>query len=97
MSAENVIRQLIAAGFTPATVIAAVEAGDLSRLEHSSLYPVELQEAHKYLSTSCWHKDHDRCSADTAVDILGEPFAKEPAICKLCRAPCICWCHQLQA
>lgn len=37
------IRQLIDAGFKPDTVVAAVQAEDMARLEHSGLYSVQLQ------------------------------------------------------
>lgn len=37
------IRQLIDAGFKPETVVAAVQAEDMARLEHSGLYSVQLQ------------------------------------------------------
>lgn len=37
------INSLVTAGYTPESVIAAVEAGDLSILEHSGLYSVQLQ------------------------------------------------------
>jgi phage portal protein BeeE len=37
------IRSLIDAGFVPASVISAVTAGDLNRLQHSGLYSVQLQ------------------------------------------------------
>jgi phage portal protein BeeE len=38
------IRQLVDAGFQPASVVDAVTAGDLKRLKHSGLYSVQLQE-----------------------------------------------------
>ena len=37
------IRQLVDAGFEPATVVKAVVAGDLSTLRHTNLYSVQLQ------------------------------------------------------
>ena len=37
------IRQLVDAGFDPASVVAAVEADDLARLSHTGLYSVQLQ------------------------------------------------------
>ena len=39
------IRTLVDAGYTPESVAVAVEAGDLTRLEHSGLYSVQLQAA----------------------------------------------------
>lgn len=39
------IRQLIDAGFEPASVVKAVTAGDFQNLQHSGLYSVQLQEA----------------------------------------------------
>lgn len=49
---------------------------------------------HVYLSTSCWHDEHRRCSDDTATDTDGQSFRKQPARCKFCAAPCVCPCHQ---
>lgn len=43
LQAETV-RQLTDAGFKPESVVDAVEAGDLSRLEHSGLFSVQLQQ-----------------------------------------------------
>lgn len=37
------IRQLVDAGFDPASVVAAIEADDLNRLTHTGLYSVQLQ------------------------------------------------------
>lgn len=39
------INSLVAAGYTPESVVVAVETGDLSRLDHSGLYSVQLQRA----------------------------------------------------
>lgn len=39
------IRQLVDAGYDPASAVAAVQAGDLSQLQHSGLYSVQLQAA----------------------------------------------------
>lgn len=44
---------------------------------------------HVYLSTSCFHGEHDYCKAKA-----GRVGAKVPATCKFCGAPCICRCHQ---
>jgi hypothetical protein len=41
----NSIHELIAAGFTPDSVITAVTSGDLTRLEHTGMYSVQLQPA----------------------------------------------------
>jgi hypothetical protein len=43
---------------------------------------------HVYLSTGCWHGDHDYCQSMTGLN-----GAKRPAECKKCRAKCICGCH----
>jgi hypothetical protein len=43
---------------------------------------------HVYLSTGCWHGDHDYCQSMTGLN-----GAKRPAECKKCRAKCICPCH----
>jgi hypothetical protein len=39
------IRQLVDAGFDPATVVLAVTTGDFRTLAHSGLYSVQLQPA----------------------------------------------------
>lgn len=39
------IKALVDAGFTPASVVASIGAGDFALLEHSGLYSVQLQEA----------------------------------------------------
>lgn len=44
---------------------------------------------HWYLATSCLHGEHEYCQRETGV--LG---TKTPAVCKFCRAPCVCDCHQ---
>jgi hypothetical protein len=43
---------------------------------------------HVYLSTGCWHGDHDYCQSMTGLN-----GAKRPGECKKCRARCICGCH----
>lgn len=43
-SKSESMRQLVDGGFDPASVIAAVEAGDLSQLKHTNLLSVQLQE-----------------------------------------------------
>jgi hypothetical protein len=48
--------------------------------------------AHVYLSTGCYHGDHDYCQAMT-----GLAGAKRPAECKHCGAKCVCGCHQAEA
>lgn len=50
---------------------------------------------HEYLSTSCWHTEHEYCRSTVATDAEGHSFAKEPAVCKFCQEPCRCWCHEL--
>ena len=37
------IKSLLDAGFTPETVVPAVQTGDFSKLKHSGLYSVQLQ------------------------------------------------------
>jgi hypothetical protein len=61
--------------------------------------------AHAYLSTSCLHAAdedrtgeeraalHARCSSAEGVSDSGERWAKAPACCKHCGAPCRCLCH----
>ncbi|SHI66434.1 hypothetical protein [Streptomyces sp. 3214.6] len=52
---------------------------------------------HTYLSTGCLHGDtrlpdgrtgHEYCQSET-----GKAGAKTPAQCKVCAAPCLCFCH----
>lgn len=43
---------------------------------------------HVYLSTGCWHGDHDYCKSMTGLN-----GAKRPGECKKCAAKCICGCH----
>jgi hypothetical protein len=40
---SNAIRALVDGGFKPDSVVAAVKAGDLSLLEHTDLFSVQLQ------------------------------------------------------
>ncbi len=44
---------------------------------------------HEYLSTACWHGDHNYCQSMT-----GYQGAKRPGRCKFCDAKCTCWCHR---
>jgi hypothetical protein len=46
---------------------------------------------HIYLSTSCFHDQHNYCQAHTGLS-----GAKTPAVCKWCPAVCVCPCHQEQ-
>lgn len=46
------------------------------------------QKAHMYMSTGCFHDDHDYCQATTGLH--GE---KHPGRCKFCAARCVCPCH----
>lgn len=50
--------------------------------------PCECCPPHVYLSTSCFHGDHNYCKRETGL--LGN---KIPGVCKFCQAPCICSCH----
>lgn len=43
---------------------------------------------HVYLSTSCFHGDHNYCQSERGL--LGN---KTPSVCKFCAAPCVCTCH----
>lgn len=43
---------------------------------------------HVYMSTGCWHGDHDYCKSMTGLN-----GAKRPGECKHCGAKCICGCH----
>lgn len=48
-----------------------------------------LSKDHEYLSTACFHEQHDYCqSLYTDAGCV-----KFPAECKFCMAPCICSCH----
>lgn len=44
---------------------------------------------HTYLSTGCLHGDHAYCQNMTGLN-----GAKRPQSCKICRARCVCHCHQ---
>jgi hypothetical protein len=44
---------------------------------------------HEYLSTACYHLDHDYCNAMT-----GYSGRKRPGQCKFCEAKCTCQCHR---
>lgn len=45
--------------------------------------------AHSYLSTGCYHGEHDYCRSMT-----GWQGEKRPAQCKFCDARCECDCHR---
>lgn len=47
---------------------------------------------HEYLSTSCFHDEHEYCQSKTGSNGETE-WAKAPSSCKFCEAPCICSCH----
>lgn len=53
----------------------------------------EMDHPGGYLSTYCLHGVHEPCGSPEGVDANGRPFARRPAQCKLCAAPCICVCH----
>jgi hypothetical protein len=44
---------------------------------------------HVYLSTGRLHGEHSYCQCHTGLS-----GAKAPAVCKFCKAPCQCPCHQ---
>jgi hypothetical protein len=60
-------------------------AGDILQIDKDC----ECCEPHVYLSTSCFHNDHNYCKRETGL--LGN---KIPGVCKFCHAPCICKCHR---
>ena len=45
---------------------------------------------HTYLSTGCFHGNHDYCQSMTGLN-----GSKRPASCKFCSAPCQCFCHAI--
>lgn len=47
-----------------------------------------IEHNHVYLSTSCFHLEHEYCKNN-----VGHAGTKTPAKCKFCDAPCICHCH----
>jgi hypothetical protein len=56
---------------------------------------------HAYLSTSCLHAAepgredlHAYCQSARGRADGGETWAKSPACCKFCGAPCTCGCHR---
>jgi hypothetical protein len=59
--------------------------------EPAPVTPAE-PDRHIYLSTGCWHGDHDYCKNMTGLN-----GAKRPASCKKCQARCICPCHHDEA
>lgn len=46
-------------------------------------------DRHVYLSTGCYHGDHEYCQSNTGLN--GQ---KTPASCKFCGARCECPCHR---
>lgn len=75
----------------PDAAAAATQTARLSEL----LAPHE----HIYLSTACWHAEHDRrpelhayCQGTERED----GSTKTPAVCKWCPSPCTCYCHTTQ-
>jgi hypothetical protein len=48
----------------------------------------ESESIHEYLSTGCWHGEHDYCKSMT-----GYGGSKRPGRCKFCDARCRCECH----
>lgn len=60
------------------------QKADLLQVGHDC----ECCDPHVYFSTSCFHGDHNYCQRETGL--LGN---KTPAVCKFCKAPCVCVCH----
>jgi hypothetical protein len=57
--------------------------------EHTAPAPAATEATgHQYLSTGCFHGDHDYCKSMTGLN-----GAKRPGECKKCGAKCICSCH----
>jgi hypothetical protein len=77
-------RVIATSGPGPASAVQAV----LDRLCDALGQPAPGNSAHVYLSTGCFHGDHDYCRS-----ITGLAGAKRPAECKKCGARCICPCH----
>lgn len=50
---------------------------------------LRLKRKHVYLSTGCFHGEHEYCQSKT-----GLKGQKKPASCKFCCAGCVCWCHE---
>jgi hypothetical protein len=50
-------------------------------------------EGHVYLSTSCFHDEHEYCQSSQGVNESGEKWKKYPNRCKFCDSVCICPCH----
>jgi hypothetical protein len=46
---------------------------------------------HVYLSTGCFHGDHDYCKSMTGLN-----GAKRPGSCKHCGTKCQCPCHSIE-
>lgn len=49
--------------------------------------------AHAYLSTACFHANHEYRKSAQAVSDHGETWTKSPSQCKFCAARCQCPCH----
>jgi hypothetical protein len=47
--------------------------------------------SHRYWSTHCRHGNHDACSATE----LAPGVPRQPAQCKTCSSPCLCYCHKV--
>lgn len=47
------------------------------------------RRGHIYLSTGCFHSEHDYCKS-----MQGRTGPKAPSSCKFCGAPCTCPCHR---
>lgn len=51
-------------------------------------HEAETDLVHDYLSTACWHNNHDHCKCEA-----GMTGSKVPGKCKFCEAKCRCACH----
>jgi hypothetical protein len=62
-------------------------AGDVLRVEEDEHH--DCCPPHIYLSTSCFHGNHNYCQSERGL--CGN---KTPGVCKFCSTPCICKCHR---
>ncbi len=69
-------------GWNPSTF---AHRGDVFQIDKDC----ECCAPHVYLSTSCFHNDHNYCKGQ--IGLVGN---KTPAVCKFCKTPCICPCHR---
>lgn len=56
------------------------------------LNPPGADAPHRYLSSACFHDQHDYCRGP-----VGLAGPKTPGVCHYCPAPCCCPCHTVRS